>query len=279
VHVATRDQINPNAIVVVPEVYRWLLPSLRHCRVYFWWLSVDNCNLIALGRLARLLPKAIVKQIALREVRKFSSAHLYQSEYARIFACRNNLRPNFPLSDYLGPPFIEAARAPRADPRENVVLYNPAKGLERTKLVLDRLRDVSPVPVQAVAIRDMSRGAVLAHLMRAKVYIDFGNHPGKDRIPREAAACGCCVLTNRRGSASNGIDVPIPDDYKMDDTDPDFVLNATQKIVDICVRFDDHAPNFEAYRRSIAEEPDLFAEQVAAIFGSVTQTARRPSVA
>lgn len=29
-------------------------------------------------------------------------------------------------------------------------------------------------------------------MRKAKVYIDFGFHPGKDRIPREAVMCGAC---------------------------------------------------------------------------------------
>ena len=53
-------------------------------------------------------------------------------------------------------------------------------------------------------------------MRQAKVYIDFGEHPGKDRIPREAAMCGCCVITNRNGSAANNVDVQIPDKYKFD---------------------------------------------------------------
>ena len=37
-----------------------------------------------------------------------------------------------------------------------------------------------------------------------------------NRIPREAAMCGCCVITNRNGSAANNVDVQIADKYKFD---------------------------------------------------------------
>jgi len=47
------------------------------------------------------------------------------------------------------------------------------------------------------------------------MYIDFGTHPGKDRIPREAALRNCIVLTNRNGAADNNVDVPIPNEYKI----------------------------------------------------------------
>jgi hypothetical protein len=62
------------------------------------------------------------------------------------------------------------------------------------------------------------------------VYIDFGNHPGRDRIPREAAAMGCVVITNRRGSAENDVDIPIPNFLKIDDAFPDFPLKAAEGI-------------------------------------------------
>lgn len=268
VQVATFDEIAEGSIVIVPEVYEWLLTRLKNCRIYFWWLSVDNCSLAAWGKLRPILPRAWIERVALARIRKSTFAHLYQSEYARLFAEQHKLGPAFPLSDYLSSPFIAAAQSPRLGSKENVVLYNPAKGIERTEVVLAALAEQSPVPIEPLAIRDMTRDEVAAHLARAKVYIDFGNHPGKDRIPREAAASGCCVITNRRGSAANQIDVPIPPAYKFDDGDSDFARRAAKKISDVCMRFEDHAPDFDAYRRSIAAEPDRFAEQAAALFAS-----------
>ena len=35
-----------------------------------------------------------------------------------------------------------------------------------------------------------------------QVYIDFGHHPGQDRLPREAVQCGCVVITGTRGSGN-----------------------------------------------------------------------------
>ena len=47
----------------------------------------------------------------------------------------------------------------------------------------------------------MTPEQVVDLMSESKVYIDFGNHPGKDRIPREAVINGCCVITGVRGSA------------------------------------------------------------------------------
>ena len=56
---------------------------------------------------------------------------------------------------------------------------------------------------------------VTAKLLRAKIYIDFGPHPGMDRFPREAALAGCMIVTNTQGAAEYYADVPIPHKYKF----------------------------------------------------------------
>ena len=95
----------------------------------------------------------------------------------------------------------------------------------------------------------------------SKIYVDFGHHPGKDRIPREAAANGCCVITNKKGSAAYNQDVPIPDGYKFDD------LIASLDEIDvllyeICDNFADHMKDFDSYREMIKSEKAKFDKDV-----------------
>ena len=79
----------------------------------------------------------------------------------------------------------------------------------------------------------------------AKVYIDFGPHPGKDRIPREAAVCGCCIITNREGSAEYSEDVGIPEEYKLFDMlNYDKVLDTIYDLID---NYDERVKEYEAY--------------------------------
>ena len=91
-------------------------------------------------------------------------------------------------------------------------------------------------------------------LETSKVYIDFGHHPGKDRIPREAAVSGCCVLTGLRGSARFYQDVPIPEAYKYEDvigSIPDIVRQIKSCITD----YERHYADFEEYRQMTEEAP------------------------
>ena len=52
-------------------------------------------------------------------------------------------------------------------------------------------------------------------LIKSKIYIDFGYHPGKDRAPREAVLFGNCLITNYKGSAGFYDDVTISNKFKF----------------------------------------------------------------
>ena len=47
--------------------------------------------------------------------------------------------------------------------------------------------------------------------------MDFGFHPGQDRLPREAAILKNCIITNKEGSAAIFQDVPIADEFKFNE--------------------------------------------------------------
>jgi hypothetical protein len=89
------------------------------------------------------------------------------------------------------------------------------------------------------------------------VYIDFGHHPGKDRMPREAAAAGCCIITSRSGAAGNDLDTPINGRYK-------FELLASsiepigQLLGDILRNYDDRILDFARYRDVIENQEAVF---------------------
>ena len=73
--------------------------------------------------------------------------------------------------------------------------------------------------MQFIRLENMNPQQLCDALDKSMIYIDFGNHPGKDRIPREACCRNCIVMTSKLGSANNSYDVPIPDEYKFDTTD------------------------------------------------------------
>ena len=55
----------------------------------------------------------------------------------------------------------------------------------------------------------MPQEAVHDALLQSQIFIDFGHHPGKDRVPREAALSGNIVFLHERGAAAFYLDHPL----------------------------------------------------------------------
>ena len=88
----------------------------------------------------------------------------------------------------------------------------------------------------------------------------MGNHPGKDRIPREAAYCGCCVITNRKGSAEYAEDVPIPEEYKIsDEEDYETIINQIEYVMK---NYDTVKEQYYPYIEKIKQEKKIFGNEV-----------------
>lgn len=245
------------ASIVLPEVYHYLVAKFPKSHIYLWWLSVDNY----LGSLKysyawsnRFFPW---KSWNIQNNSRPLSGHLYQSEYARIFINNFGVKNSIELSDYINQDYLIHGKNVSRDAKKDIVVFNPAKGYDQISQIMQAAGSIQFIP-----IKNMSREQVIGLLHDAKVYIDFGNHPGKDRIPREAAIMGCCVLTNMRGSAKNNIDVNISKDYKFDESKIGYEKSVVKLIDDIFKNFTKHHQNFELYRKIIKTEKAVFNQSV-----------------
>jgi hypothetical protein len=185
--------------------------------------------------------------------------HLCQSYYALDYLTSLGFSNIAYLSDYLSDEFLQHSVAP--EEKQDVVAFNPTKGWSFTWRILSTANHLRFEPIYG-----LSRKRVIDVLTRAKVYIDFGPHPGKDRLPREAVMLGCCVLVGKRGSAANRFDVPIPEIYKFDvekNSIPEIVLMIERCIKEYAWRVQD----FNAYREHTRAEPEIFRNCAREIFG------------
>lgn len=132
---------------------------------------------------------------------------LSQSWYAYTWLKEKTGLDAIMVTDYLNDEYMNADLS---KPRKRQILYNPKKGLDATKRIMAELPNEKFIPIVNMTVSE-----VKALMEESMLYIDFGNHPGKDRIPREAAMCGCCVITNREGSAEYWEDIPILNEYKF----------------------------------------------------------------
>lgn len=248
-----------NIVVIAPEVMPQLLNSFNTAIRVIWWLSVDNYrgNFDTWVHFKKWAKKSLVDGFKFRP----EILHVCQSEYARQFIRRRFQVEGQMLSDFLAEEYWQESPNTVAG-RRNMVVYNPLKGARFTQKVKAALPDV-----QWLALENMTRAQVREALESAKVYIDFGTHPGKDRIPREAAMSGCVVIVGLRGSARFEADIAIAGDYKYE-VGRQSVAAIAERIRQVMGDYDRHYQAQRGYRQSIQAEPELFKQQVASLFGS-----------
>lgn len=277
-------------LLIVPEVIIGIdiLNKYLEIRKAIWWLSVDNFYLEAIlsskknfffkraiNKVLKLIFNKLlfdINELALKKLTQLKTIfyqlpqadfHLVQSNYAMNHLENNGIPKNkiFYLSDHLNDNFLNIKTD--LSKKENIVIYNPKKGISFSKRIIKIAPDIEFIP-----LINMTRQQVIETLQRAKVYIDFGNHPGKDRMPREAAILGCCVITGKRGSAAYFEDVSIPESYKFEDKEEN-IPQIINKIKDCFVNFKERYKDFDYYRQVIKEEPQKFIEDIKQIFVKV----------
>ena len=179
---------------------------------------------------------------------------LSQSWYAYTWLKEKTGLDAIMVTDYLNDEYMSADLS---KPRKRQILYNPTKGFEFTKKIMAKMPNETFISIQNMTVPEVK------NLMEeSMLYIDFGNHPGKDRIPREAAMCGCCVITSTEGSANFTGDVFIDRRYKIPRKDEslDRIVVETLSVLD---SYESHTNSFNFYRGLIRQEKAEFQKGVA----------------
>ena len=265
VPVVHRLDDQPDTVVLMPEIMTDRVWRLHRAQCLIWWLSVDfyrhrpkKWTKRAKLWLRELLPSR--RPYDFRPLPRLK--HAYHGEYVRRFLVGHGITDALPLCEYLSPAFsLPEAEVP-SSPRRNQCLYNPRKGLAFTQQVIAACAGTG---IEFLPLLGYSEIELRFLFGTSKLYIDFGEHPGRDRMPREAAACGCIVFTGQRGSAGNPVDVPLPPSYKLDEQQPETLAQLRTRLLQACERYDEHRLAQADYRQWIRSLPQAFAADVAGI--------------
>ena len=249
IDIAHNPEIKPSTVCVVPE----MLPDFAskvssYCQVIFWWLSIDN---FFFHGFATKIPNFLY-------LLHPNIYHAAQSKYASDFL-RNIQLHSFPLSNYTTLP-VSNTFVPRSN---DLILYNPAKQSSLTIPLIEYLE----TKFNLVPIQGYSREQLIDLFQQSKLYLELGNNPGKDRLPREAVANGCLVMSTDVGAGFYGEDTPIPIDYSISVLDLKQRLYGSieNRIKKCLASYEDEWKRFENYRATINEEQDIFIQETKAI--------------
>jgi hypothetical protein len=241
----TRQTLSINDHFIVPETMPDLAYQLRRagCKnVSLWWLSVDN---FPLGEL-----NTLQNQRLLRECK-----HLCQSEYAADFVRRRGALTVSMLSDEIDLPTMK--NLPPASERANDLCFLPNKAAGA-----DELLEYLSQKFSLIRLENMDRGQITDTLLNTKIFLDFGHHPGKDRVPREAAVCGAIPVVRAAGAACFEQDVPLPAELLIDSEaffdGPAFVT----RLETILNRANDYNDILAMYRTKIELEKQTFTSEI-----------------
>ena len=258
-------------LIVFPEIVTTYALKVRHANAAIWWMSVNNFTCVRYGHPWR--DKIRYFKYFLKGLRPWGGVaalkhlrHFAQSHYALDFLASHNVQAEMlsdPIPAYTTQEYLDdlAIKLPRTV-RQNRILFNPHKGAKITQRLKATYTDWEFMPLVGYGREQLSD-----IFMGAKLYIDFGHHPGKDRLPREAAIHGCCVITGLNGSAGNAIDLPIHAKYKLDEKNDGFVDEFGLRVRKIFDDFDVCMRDFAGYRQIIAREQDEFDRQIVRAFG------------
>ena len=252
-------------LIIFPEIYPNLALKIRYAQSAIWWLSLDNFlerrHVSPFYDHFRYLKRVFQGRRPIRGARALKNLlHFSQTEYSSEYLRLCGINP-IPLIDSISEDFLSNRFLNYIDHKKNIILYNPSKGFRVTSKLIERFPQWQFEPLE-----NLTRGQISNKLYNAKIYIDFGHHPGRDRLPREAAMHGCAIITGLLGSAGNSKDLPIPQVYKLDSNAPEFERKFELLVYHIMNHFLESYSDFDHYRKWLKNEPILFKNQIKEFF-------------
>lgn len=226
-----------DGVLVVPEI--WANSALDYdCIRAIYWLGVD----------------AYAKWTQRPERGKFlqdeNIIHIAQSDYAFDFLRKLGVKRIVKHTDIVNADFYADYEEHK---RCDAVLYNPAKATPFMHQLMSECHGIEFRPIAG-----MTRAEVIDTMRHSKLYVDFGEFPGRERIPREAALCGCCIITSKIGAA--GYDGDFMHSYKFE-SKPGHIWAIENRIRYVLSHYEECRKDFDAFRNQLRSDADNVIRQ------------------
>lgn len=258
-----------NVLVVVPETFTGYLNSLKNSKVAIWWLSVDNYfkKKISQKKIQVILANIIFKitknkkllhylnQISLDELKKKNIFHFAQSDYSIDFLKKNKFKNILPLKDYIFTRINNIKKNKQYD-----VVLNSQKGNKHNLELISNYNDV----LKIITLKNYSLKTSQEKLYLSKLFVDFGNHPGRDRMPREMINSKSNVYVHSKGAANFYTDVHLPNKFKFKKVDQKTYFSIIQFIL-----LNDKNFLHKNYLNKIKKDENIMVKQIKKIIKKI----------
>jgi hypothetical protein len=248
---------SPENIIVIPESSASRVLFYPHARKSLWWLSVNfyyTHVYCSIKELSAVNPFDILTPSACHHF----AGSVYAKKYLELFGVHKDKITM--LESYMGQWLTQKAFIKLDVKKEDVVTFNPEKGFEFTKQIINYAKANGHL-IRFMPLSGLSQEEMAAVYKLSKVHMDFGEFPGRERIPREAAIFDLCVITGKKGASKYYEDVPIPDKYKFDQNKENLprILSC---ITDCLLNYEERAADFTEYKRFALGLERTFEKQI-----------------
>lgn len=255
----------PNNVLILPETKCIFLWKKKYNKIQkvIWWLSVTNFFLTLEKRKKYLQEKNknILKRLykdqtipTLEKVRKTDAFHIAHSYFSLDFLKQNHFNILGQIQDYMDNIFYKTDEIKCY--KKDIVIYNGMKNGE----FLEKIKSQS-TDLKWLEMKNMTLSEIADCMKKAKVYVDFGYHPGKEKMPREACLLDCCLIIGKEGSARFKEDMPIKDEYHFEKEEYN-IPSIINIIKDCLLNYDNRVKDFLDYKNVLLKEKETFSADV-----------------
>ena len=241
---------NYKGVIIFPEVWgnQSIEDKYKDCITAIHWQGVDvyDWNTPVANRGLFLQRKDTI--------------HFTNLEYGMEHLRKLGIEP-IKVSDVLNEDFFNVLAFGKE--RKDTILYNPVS-VKMTKFQVTVMsRCANELGLRFKPLEGYTRDQLINLFRQSKLYIDFGVFSGRERLPREAVMCGCCILTSNKGAARYYLDNPIKDDYKIEDVD-----EAMRMIKYILDNYYECTYDFDWYRKELIHDKEKYPNEVRELYNA-----------
>ncbi|MGX6970520.1 hypothetical protein [Vagococcus bubulae] len=271
VKVCTEIEDSSDNIIITPEVHTEIFNKFKNINKVIWWLSLDyyldqkvsrRTKNFSESRKIPTIPSYIILFICRKyKLRYFKFKekniyHLFNCKYVENYLNENEVsnRGKQFLCGPISKKFYE--KWINLDKKQDIIIYNPKKDNTFIHHIINEMKKINQ-NVKFIPLKNLTEDECMDLMDISKIYIDFGNFPGPERLPREAVLRYCTIITGLEGSAGNEYDVPINKNFKIEKK-LENVLEICLLINDIINNYEDYIEEFSFYRDHVINQIERF---------------------